>query len=325
MDRAVDERLLGKRRRVFEVKPIKEGKGDEKPLLGSELIDEKYASHLFVARTKSGKTTVLHHLAKYTIDRRSEVYIFCGSVNVDPAWKAIIEMLEGKKCKVHKYNGIKEGKINHLENLMKRFGDEDDRKKKKAERRKLTFRPPDIIKVDHPAEGSDDEDEKAKASRSKYDVPRRVIFIDDVSRNELRDKYVCTAMKKVRHFDCRIFIAGHNVIHMEPDAFEQLFSVHVFKGFSNRYIEMLWERLPSCPIDVKEFQTIYDVATEEPHSFLSIYQWTGQFRFNFRLPALDLKDVFKDVEGAVPEGKKPSPELLRSAVEQRAGDDGEAA
>lgn len=289
-----DERKL---KRLLTVKKIGHGgekdAEDAKPLLGAELIGEKYCSIFLCARTKSGKTTALYHLLKNTVDRRTQIYIFCGSLQVDPAWRAIIDMLEKKKCKVVKFNGIIEKGRNVLKGVVDRLGAEDEKREERRRAKEKGWKPPDIIKVDNPDPGSDDEDEATKASRSKWDVPERVFVIDDVSRKELRDKEVCTALKKIRHYKARVFISGHNVVHMEPDAFEQLYLACVFKGFSAGYVEKLYERLPSCTIDKRQLQLLYETVTEEPHSFLSIYQWSGEFRKNFDLPPLDIKYVFR--------------------------------
>lgn len=291
------ERQLKKLLTVRRIGHKGEEKEDEaRPLLGEELIGEKYCSIFLCARTKSGKTTTLYHLLKNTVDRRTQVYIFCGSLQVDPAWRAIVDMLEKKKCKVIRFNGILEKGRNVLKGVVDRLGAEDEKREQRRLAKEKGWKPPDIIKVDNPDPGSDDEDEATKASRSKWDVPERVFVIDDVSRKELRDKDVCTILKKVRHYHARVFIAGHNIVHMEPDAFEQLYLCCVFKGFSTGYIEKLYERLPSCSIDKKQLQLLYETVTKEPHSFLSIYQWSGEFRKGFNLPPLDVNYVFHGEE-----------------------------
>lgn len=270
---------------IFEIKPIKFKNDNELPLRGSELISEPYANVFLCAKTNSGKTTVIHHLLKNTIDKRCEIFLFCATCNIDKAWQAICDSLEKRHVTVHKFISIYEGKENVLTTLLEQLRQRDEAALLPPERSVRN----QLILTDNDIQEAETTPERKPTDR----VPERLIIFDDLSIKELRDKSICTLLKANRHYHARCIISSQHVIHLAPDAFSQLYSVHVWPGFSKRYIDLLHDRL-STHLEPDQLYMLYKMLTEKPYNFMSIYLRTGEVRHNFNLPAINIQEIFSD-------------------------------
>lgn len=286
------EKKVKKRKRdIFTVKPVKiEQTDDDKlPILGHEILGDDtplYGNVFLAAKTNSGKTTVMHHLLKHTVDKRTTVIIFCSTLDIDPVWVKIIEMLEAKKCKVITFDSMidEATKVNLLEKVFKQLkedsGDENNH--------------PKIITELHPGIITNQMLVPEKpVPKPTTRVPKYVLIGDDLSVNELRSTAVCNALKKSRHYKCKMYLSSQHILHCSPQSFSQLSTLYLWPGFSQHYIKTLWER-SNLGIDFEQLWMLYTELLKTPHDFLNINLRQNQVRLNFRPRIIDVKKIFNN-------------------------------
>ena len=101
----------------FKVKPLELPSEITRPLKGHELFPINYPNIFICSKKFSGKTTTIFNILKKTASKRTEIIIFSSTINNDPSWKQIVEYFEKKGINVITYQGIVEGKTNHLQEL----------------------------------------------------------------------------------------------------------------------------------------------------------------------------------------------------------------
>lgn len=280
---------------IYTIRPLKLKK-DDKPLLGRELLDYKYSNSLFVAQTKSGKTTALHHMIKHCADKRTAFYIICPSVEVDDVWQQIIKLLERKKCSYHVFKDLFKGGKCVLTGLADTFCELD----RKAKEDRKQHRPSELLKFSFPTKKNQEYDEegrpipaRAKGERKEeFDtvVPERWVIIDDANWEDLHRPEYTNFIKKSRHNHVRTTTCAHGVKQCLPNAYCNLFSIHLWAGMSEYYLKaMLQERMPNFHLKFDDFLKIYQTVTGgDNHDFLSIYPWDRVLRMNFYPQPIDL-------------------------------------
>ncbi len=69
---------------------------EKKPVRGCDVCSEPYANIFCVAKKKSGKTSVIHHLFKECTSKKTTIIIFCSSIYKDKNWISIRRWIEGE-------------------------------------------------------------------------------------------------------------------------------------------------------------------------------------------------------------------------------------
>lgn len=289
----------------YKIEPIKmkEDPDAKKPIKGAEIIDERYpGSFGLIAKTKSGKTTVINHILHHTIDKRTTVFIFCSTVTIDEGWIAIVKWLRSEGIGVYTFEKMIEfdgrHKKNHLAALYDKFKEEDDNKRKKKKYKKglheIATKPtflatPNLIQ-DPELVGVQPEPEYPDWA------PERLVIMDDLDYEELKDPAVGNALKKTRHYHARVIISSQHIMHLSKSAFAQLSVILVWAGFSADYMQSLVEGRMTTDFGWKQFYLIYKKVTEEKHAFVAIYQNENEIRRNFDMPPIPMKYIFESEE-----------------------------
>lgn len=299
----------GKRKRPkfvphpFDIQPIKTKDDPDaaKPIKGKELIPDLYpGSVALVAKTKSGKTTVIKHLLDHTIDERTSVYIFCSTVDIDEGWIAIVKDLRARRIGVMTWTSMFAGrglkKVNYLLNLYEMFKREDEVAKRQGKQLKGLHElqtAPSFFGSAATNPVADPENVGLKEAKEYPDqVPKRVVILDDLAIEELHDASVDTSLKKTRHYKARVFISSQHIMHITKTAFAQLSLVCLWKGFSADYIKRLVDGRLTTSLEFKQFYLLYKEVTKEPYTFLTIYQQEDQLRRKFDLPPIPTQEIF---------------------------------
>jgi len=78
---------------VVEMPKVKRDWDAHLPVKGRVIIPEQFYNLVAFGTTGSGKTVLIHHLIRHTIDKRTTVHIFSDTYTVDPVWVTIVEYL----------------------------------------------------------------------------------------------------------------------------------------------------------------------------------------------------------------------------------------
>lgn len=273
------------------VKPVelKENAEDLLPIKGIDLFPENglYGNLFLAAKTNSGKTTVVAHMLKHTIDKRTTVYLFCSTYDLDPIWKEIIDNLEQRKIHVVPFHGVWDdtGRVNILEQVIKEIAKVETEDKPEPKERRHFLQGSGAIPIVQVVE-------RKTEKKPKNRVPKNLIILDDLNIQELRDPVLCNVLKKCRHYKTRCIVSSQHLLHLTPQSFGQLSTLLLWGGFSEHYITELWSRCNLGSIDAKQLFAIYQELTKKPHSFLNISLRSGKLRIEFKKEPLNVEELF---------------------------------
>ena len=252
-------------------------------LLGKELIKYLYPNILMLARKTSGKTTVIYHLIKHTVDAQTEVIIMCPTVNKDPTYIAIQRLLKKRKIPNQIYDYADEDTFQAL--ITSFEGESDDEQEPEPE-------PPEpcFIKHDCYAEGAqkhraheligawDTNKQTKKQTKKKKPFivlntikPKRLLIIDDVDKKFSRSEVIANFAKKNRHSQTRFIISVQFIHQLHPDCFSQLDLIYLFCGMTYKLIKKLNDRRAiSNELTIKEFYKQYKKLTQTKYSWVNL-------------------------------------------------------
>lgn len=266
------------------VKPVQTGEGKAKPVYYGDVLAEPYAICAFIAKKKSGKTTLEYNMLRDCIKPGMNVYIFASTKDHDPIYGKMVELCEKKKCNVKLFNHFidQEQGVNYLE----AFQQAKDLEAEANEAPKSI----ETDDIDFPAEArliksasAPKEKTKKKKRKSKWQLPETIIIIDDLS-SSLRDKTLTYLLTRNRHYKCKIFISMHSVVNLEPKAMEMLDNIVLFGNQSDDRVQETANKLglhfPEDKRGKSHLINLYHKATDEPYSFLFIDRNNNQYRKN---------------------------------------------
>ena len=241
-----------------------------------------------VAKKNSGKTTVISHLLKHCIDKRTTVCIFSSTVHIDKAWIAIQKMLKRKGISVFVFTSLVEDGVNLLEQFLDGVSNENtngvEEKKVEPESEKPTKQLRGTRFCHFPDTKTDGEQKEdvRKERRITYSsrVPKYWMILDDLDVASLRSPVIANMLKKNRHYQMRTSIVSQHVIHIKPDSYSQLDYLYLWAGFAEDYVRKVWEHVNSH-MDFQEFFQLYKGATQEKYSFLNIDIRNQSYRVKF--------------------------------------------
>ena len=126
-----------------------------------------------------------------------------------------------------------------------------------------------------------DESEEEKEPKSKYQYPKYIIILDDLS-NELKNRSVDYLCKRNRHFQAKVIISTQYPNDLTPSTWKQMDFILIFKGLPLDKINKIHKEA-DLAIDLDTFEKIYHHATVKPYSFLYIDVRNERLRKNFNI------------------------------------------
>ena len=276
-----------------------------KPIITSEqpidkigayrLFPEIYCNTAIIAKKKSGKTSVLYNCLEKCANKNTHVWLFSSTIHRDSTYKAILEMLERKKCQVSTFTHFLEEGGNILEEIINELksanGDSGEPIENEVvegggvyDRLQTTQK----CKVKFGGEKSEEDlakeeerkyikEEKKKKKKTLY--PEHIFCFDDLG-SDMRNKALSQLLKTNRHFKSKVFMLGHTLTDLEPSARKQLDYALIFKSFSEDKLKDLYRDL-DLSLDFENFIKAYHYATTQPYCFLYISTKTDELRKNF--------------------------------------------
>ena len=278
------------------ITPVVNQKFDPKTVHGYEWFHNPYNNVAVVGRTRVGKTNVVYRVLESTIQPKTNVIIFCPSVNTDGTYKLMKKMLKKKKVNLKVYEHFQEDGVNHIENLVDLLGKDDmvgNGGNQEEVRGKIDLSMDEILFGDNPTVVTTldknkeisgyGKPKKIKKPKGKLS-PEYVIIIDDLT-SLCRDKSITRLLCKSRHMKMRIFINIHSITDLMPAAFGQLSNILLFPNINRDRIEQISEK---CGLTFKEdtnkrsvLWDLYEDATKEPYNFLYCDTRDMEYKKNF--------------------------------------------
>lgn len=255
------------------VKPVQTGLGswDKFNVKGFEITpNSPYWTMFICARKKSGKSSLINLITQKCIDKRTVVWVFCSTYQIDPTWKTIISNLENKNICVNAFDSIFDGKVNQLDLILNEINKgENDQNNKDTQKEKM------LIKCSIP------EEEKKKEYKPKKIACENLFIFDDIPAVMLRNPSLAKLLKVHRHSKSSVIISSQYLNDLQPQSILQLDYFIAFKSMSEEKMEKI-HKLLDLSIDYEKFWEIYKRCTEEPYSFmyLSIRDELFRCRFN---------------------------------------------
>lgn len=219
----------------------------------SQLFSHPYTNTWVCSRKNGGKTSLLFHILKRLLKRNTIVITMCPSHSKDVAWRSIIEWLDEHERTHFEYYGLND-----------RGEDEGDEAESP------------IDSLIHYLKTSTDD------PKLKLDY---VIIFDDLG-TEVRDRRLSNLLKKNRHFKCNIIISSQFATDLEPQAIAQIDNCFLSKGNNIDKLEHVCKLL-DLPIEFDEFNSLYNIGTERPFSFLHIDTRKNKYYSNFDYELID--------------------------------------
>lgn len=256
---------------------------DTRPILGSELIPMTYATILALARKKSGKTQVIFDIIRHCVAPGTITHAFVATLNLDPTWLAIEEYCKENAIGFDAHTSTIDQDGGNILARLKATLDEEAKKRKEAsaqqDEENEKPRQSKVLMVGGTDEQEDKVNRKVNKVRAKYQAPEVVIIFDDLS-DELRSRILVKFFKDMRHYRAEIIIGTQYIHDLKPEQWKQVDYFLLFKGQSEDKLKDLYKHA-NIQIPFEQFKRIYEVATEQKYSFLTIDSTNQIFRSNF--------------------------------------------
>lgn len=257
------------------IKPLPIVKVDPEKIKGCQIFPTLDGQCYLVARKNSGKTTVIAHIIKRCIDKRTKVFVFGGTVYKDAAWDEILKYMDKKKIAHEEFTSLYENGPNELDIIIK---DMQIAPKVKDEKTPIPSQPMKPLK--YITADSDDEDEKPpRISKPKKFVPENLFIFDDLS-DELKDTALRAFTKKNRHFKAKVLISNQSYYDLEKKARAQMDYFMLFHEIPEDVLGSIYKEMGITKIPFGVFLDLYRDATAENYGFLYIDRAKQLFRKN---------------------------------------------
>lgn len=259
--------------------PLK-GSGKKLPIRNFEMFEEPYANVVMVATKNSGKTTLLYNILKEEARKGLTVILFASTINHDPTFTAIIDMLRKKGCIVKTFDHFinKEGV-----NLVEAWTSIKDEEAEAAAQPDTSqpSKEPEWQMIPTAAKPKKEKEKKEK--KLKFRGPETIMVFDDLS-SSLRDKALTYLLTRNRHYKTKIFISCHSVINLDPKTLEVIDVAILFPGQSYDRVQELANKLGLHFTEDKKgkshLHVLYDYATSEKYNFLYVDRNKLEYRHN---------------------------------------------
>lgn len=281
----MNEHLRVEQINKVKVKPVLITKLDETKVAGYKMFSQPYCNVFVVASKNSGKTVLLYNCLKKTVNKYTNVFLFSPTIHKDETYKAIIDMLESKKCNIHTYTDING---NDGENILKNIMDElnQDEKEKDEVNQPVIEMKPHMPKIQF-GESINPEPSERKSpqkSKSRKIYAENIICLDDFG-DILRSNTIGIAnmLKINRHtLKGKTFILSHYITDIQPASIRQLDYLILFSGQNEDNLMKIYNNL-GLQISFDLFVEAYKYATTEKYNFLYVDVKNNKFRKNFNV------------------------------------------
>lgn len=270
------------------IAPIKQAGGEKKkpPMKHESLFKTEYPNVALLAPKRSGKSTTIAYVLDEALDPPGEspsdsepltqIYAFVSTLHADDVWKHLAKKWGDQ---FHGYQSIKEGKINHLEPIIKQYLQPAQSEappqpvlEKGLGGRGIRFTPLVDPLVDKAIlKGADEK-------KPKYRVPR-VVFIFDDQGSSLRDKSVGDLVRRNRHAKSLVLISSQFIHDFTPDLYKNLDYLLAFRKQSEDKLMIIHEKM-GLILPFATMMKLYTDATSADFSFLYISR-DDEYRKNF--------------------------------------------
>ena len=246
---------------------------------GKALFQNNMGNIFICSRKRSGKSNLIGNILKKMADKRTTIIIFSSTINIDPCWINIKDMLEKKGISVISYTHFIDDETgnNLLNDFMKDLENENEEETKvEAEVS------PNIMTGDGTYLKFEDEmpvEKKSKPYVPKKSVPKYILCFDDHS-SDLRHNSIIKNLKSNRHRKIMNILSSQYFLDLNTGAISNLDYMIIFKGQDNDKLEKIHRRL-DLGIDFETFKSYYDFAVKDPYNFLYIDIRNDEYRKNF--------------------------------------------
>jgi hypothetical protein len=269
---------------------------DPTRVLGKELFKELYANIFIAGKKKSGKTMLLYNILNLCANKSTKVFLFSPTINKDPTYKAIQDMLNSKGIPFETFEHFIDPEDNS--DLIERFiknaktRDEEEGRESPINRKYVPIEEAKILFGDElPREEiakreaervKKEAKEKAKRAKKKSRgklAPAYILVFDDLGI-DLRKKSISQLLIKNRHYLCKTIILSQWLTYLTPSAIRQLDYAILFGEFPEDKLKDLHQKL-DLSNTIEKFKKIYNNATEKKYNFLVIDIAEQEYRTNF--------------------------------------------
>jgi hypothetical protein len=252
------------------VKPVQQGIGkwDKSNVKGWEITPHSpYWTMFLCARKKSGKSSLINTITQKCIDKRTVVWVFCSTYEIDPTWKEIIKNLEERNICVNTFDSIFEGKTNQLDLILNEINKGEEEVEAEPKKKML-------INCEVP------EEKKKKEYKPKKISCENLFIFDDMPAVQLRNPSLAKLLKVHRHSKSSVILSSQYLNDLQPQSILQLDYFIAFKSLSQDKMEQI-HKLLDLSIEFEKFWEIYKRCTEEPYSFMYLSVRDEVFRCKF--------------------------------------------
>lgn len=251
------------------VRPIPLEQVPPENIKGYELFDKVFANIFLLAKKRSGKTSTIFRILKSCVGKQSTLFIFASTIHIDDNWKHILKWLDSKSLDYLTFTSIKEGKVNHLDDILKTLQVETNNGEQEETEE-------DILARRMKGES------KSKKPRKPKKIAAEYFFIFDDLGVSLRSPSINNLLKTHRHYKSKVILSSQYLNDLLPEARLQLDYVLVFGGNSEEKLKALHKDI-DLSIPFETFMILYTDATCEKYNFLYIDARNETFRKNFNM------------------------------------------
>jgi hypothetical protein len=233
-------------------------------IYGYEFCTQPYATWLLCAKSRQGKGTAMYQILKHTVDplMKTNVVIFSSTVNRDPLWERILELLEDKHCNVTCHDHFLIGKSNIMTELIEQMGEEEPEPMQRP--------PTEFGRLPR----------SMKREKRPTKISSKWLFIfDDIPGKDLRHDSLNFVMRN-RHYKCKVIISAQFLNMLLPSVRKNLTNVVLFKSFSIEKLHTIYDDL-DIEIPFEQFAELYTFATRKPYNFLQYDVHGNRWILNF--------------------------------------------
>lgn len=267
------------------LKPVINNKllNDEKNIYGGKFFKNPWSNTFICAKKNSGKTNIIYHILKNCAHKNTRVILICGTINIDPTYKKLCDMMEKKKVLYETFTSFVDDETgeNVLSSLLDELknpeepeekSDEEEEHEVKVIKKGIDYGDTRIVKK---------KKKKLKKKKPELLYSKIILVIDDIGSARL--PVLSNLMKQNRHHHMRIIISSQHIHDLPPSALKQLDYCLVFKSLNQEKIERLKQDLDIGNLTTDEFYMLYKELTEEKYSFMYIDVRNETYRQNFNI------------------------------------------
>ncbi len=267
------------------LKPVINNKllNDEKNIYGGKFFKNPWSNTFICAKKNSGKTNIIYHIIKNCAHKNTRVILICGTVNIDPTYKKMCDMMDRKKIRYDTFTSFVDDETgeNVLSSLLEELknpeepeekSDEEEEHEVKVIKKGIDYGDTRIVKK---------KKKKLKKKKPELLYSKIILVIDDIGSARL--PVLSNLMKQNRHHHMRILVSSQHIFDLPPSALKQLDYCLVFKSLNQEKIERLKQDLDIGNLTTDEFFMLYKELTEEKYSFMYIDVRNETYRQNFNI------------------------------------------